>query len=1440
MRHHTSTLIGFFGRAWQATRLSTVSLLLASLFLAACGGGSDDYSSTDNAVNGVPTLTAVSILEDEGDAAVTIGDVVTVTISASEAIMAPTVMIAGAVATPSGSGDSWTASRAMTADDSIGEISVSVAYEDISGTAGVTATATTDGTAVQFDIAFLEGNAVDGPFQFAKAFGDYNGNGLHDEGEPSDMTDATGAYQLADTASAPASYTIIVEMTADTIDAISGESFAGTGIVLKGSSTGSVVTPLTTILEAAQAADPSFTAADLATAMGLPAGVDIATFNPFAVGADAATAHAVETVFQQVMTATLLVSEAMQGVAAIAGAELTPEQASSAAISALTKMVVVTAEVNLADTAQIDSLQILVKAELALNSIVIDDAVDAAAADFVLDATSATVTSVAAAFNALTVDNFIAGDTSAVSIVKQEAAAEIAAVAASTVAYLSDFPDAIDLAGLDTSDILTLDNADGVNNAVAANGTDLGGDSDLIGFDETDVVFAFADIGPDSAAGQGQNSMIAPDPVDADNMVVKSIRKGGATVYNGMWFTVAEADTGELGTLEFDADNTVVSMRVRSAAADKTVLLKFEVGASAVTTTATTTTANEWETLYFDFANPIEGTSINFNSAYEKVVVIYDFLGSVDQADQTFYIDDISYTSSTDGTDGTDGGTDGGTDTGGETSVIATWGAFEGAYNEDNVFTFPAAAQSYAGFSNDNAALYPFSFPNGGTLTFTGAIPAGGADVAVHFTFEANPYPDVNPFFVTDTVTVTGEAEATYTITLPAQGDQTFNSFLMYLETRDAGVIIKDVTVTASDETTDTGGTDGTDGGTDPVSNAVTWGLFDGTTIDGDTYAYPTGAQAWAGFSNDTVALYPFSFPNGGTLTFTGAIPAGGADVAVHFTFEANPYPDVNPFFVTDTVTVTGEAEATYTITLPAQGDQTFNSFLMYLETRDAGVIIKDVTVTAAEGNGSNTDDPGSTGSVAEGELITNGSFENADIAGWVADGAGSAAAVNSEASEGSFSVQLSAGSAQDAMIKAANLAAGEIEIGQTVTVSFDLKGDLTGVGGVVFAQFFYETASAGVSNGAGGLGGGLAPLAVTSEWQTFSYTQTIDSDVDGGVSLLLKASCGAEICNVDAYLDNVSVVVGEPEVEDDTASAVATWGLFDGTTIDGDTYAYPTGAQAWAGFSNDNVDLYPFSFPNGGTLTFTGAIPAGGADVALHFTFEANPYPDVNPFFVTETVIVTGEAEATYTITLPAQGDQTFNSFLMYLETRDASVIVKDVKVHPTAVVAAGELITNGTFENADIAGWDVFGAGSISAVNTDAEAGSFSMQLSAGSAQDAVAKAANLSAGIVEIGQTVTVSFDMKSTVTGGGGVVFAQLFFEKGTEGTSNGNGALGGGLAPMPVTDAWQNYSYTQTIGSDVEGGLSLQLKAGCGADTCSVDAYFDNVSVVVSSSNDSDS
>ena len=60
---------------------------------------------------------------------VTVGDKVTVTISASEAILAPSVMIGGvAVDRVVGSEKNWTADRVMVETDTAGVLSVSISF----------------------------------------------------------------------------------------------------------------------------------------------------------------------------------------------------------------------------------------------------------------------------------------------------------------------------------------------------------------------------------------------------------------------------------------------------------------------------------------------------------------------------------------------------------------------------------------------------------------------------------------------------------------------------------------------------------------------------------------------------------------------------------------------------------------------------------------------------------------------------------------------------------------------------------------------------------------------------------------------------------------------------------------------------------------------------------------------------------------------------------------------------------------------------------------------------------------------------------------------------------------------------------------------------------------------------------------------------------------
>lgn len=282
-------------------------------------------------------------------------------------------------------------------------------------------------------------------------------------------------------------------------------------------------------------------------------------------------------------------------------------------------------------------------------------------------------------------------------------------------------------------------------------------------------------------------------------------------------------------------------------------------------------------------------------------------------------------------------------------------GVFDGTIKDGDTYTFPTGAQSWAGFSNDNTALYPFSFPNGGSVTFTASA---ATPTNVNFRFERLPYPDVDPAFSTDNVTVSGE-EKSYTVEFGSQGENTFSSLIMYIVERDQAVTIKNVLITA--KPAETAG-----------SSVLFSGVFDGTTYDADTntFQYPTGAADWAGFSNDTASVYPLTFSEAGKVTFNASVPSGG-DVVVRFRIEANPYPNTEPSYNTETVTVSGSEVKAYEVAIPAQGTQTFNSFLMYLNTRDVDVVITDTKVVA---------DPVDETDLGGGELDINEPFGGAQV----------------------------------------------------------------------------------------------------------------------------------------------------------------------------------------------------------------------------------------------------------------------------------------------------------------------------------------------------------------------------------------------------------------------------------------------------------------------------
>ena len=157
-------------------------------------------------------------------------------------------------------------------------------------------------------------------------------------------------------------------------------------------------------------------------------------------------------------------------------------------------------------------------------------------------------------------------------------------------------------------------------------------------------------------------------------------------------------------------------------------------------------------------------------------------------------------------------------------------------------------------------------------------------------------------------------------------------------------------------------------------------------------------------------------------------------------------------------------------------------------------------------------------------------------------------------------------------------------------------------------------------------------------------------------------------------------------------------------------------------------------------------------------------------------------------------------------------------------------ELTANGGFETGDFTGWTQFPNGGfqgISAVNPSS--GSYSANLSADFPTNSLIKNANIGIGIVNPGDEITISFDMRG-VTQIGGIVFAEFFSELDGGGVSAAE-ILGGG--PLFGSEDWVTYNFTTFAGANVDGGVTLQLGAVCGGDTgCLSDVYFDNVSVTV--------
>ena len=165
-----------------------------------------------------------------------------------------------------------------------------------------------------------------------------------------------------------------------------------------------------------------------------------------------------------------------------------------------------------------------------------------------------------------------------------------------------------------------------------------GGTFSVITFDDPAVTYALRGF------GGAEDSTIVADPAGGSNQVVQVNRSAAAEIFAGT--VVSTGPNESVPDIPLDAMNTTMNVRVYSPAAGIPVRLKIENAsdpAVSVETEATTTAANAWETLTFDFANEVSGTAAFDPAAtYNKVVIFFNFgTDGATAGAQTYFFDDI-------------------------------------------------------------------------------------------------------------------------------------------------------------------------------------------------------------------------------------------------------------------------------------------------------------------------------------------------------------------------------------------------------------------------------------------------------------------------------------------------------------------------------------------------------------------------------------------------------------------------------------------------------------------------------------------------------------------------------------------------------------------------------------------------------------------------------
>jgi len=154
--------------------------------------------------------------------------------------------------------------------------------------------------------------------------------------------------------------------------------------------------------------------------------------------------------------------------------------------------------------------------------------------------------------------------------------------------------------------------------------------------DSSSVDYTTVDFG-------GNQSEISSDPNNVSNLVLKVTKTSAAEIWAGSTLgTVA----GFATPIPFSTGNTFLRARVYAPASGMQIRMKVEDSndpTKSTETIATTTVANGWQVLTFNFENQAPGTAaLNMSFNYNKLSMFFNFgIDGLTAGQKIFYLDDV-------------------------------------------------------------------------------------------------------------------------------------------------------------------------------------------------------------------------------------------------------------------------------------------------------------------------------------------------------------------------------------------------------------------------------------------------------------------------------------------------------------------------------------------------------------------------------------------------------------------------------------------------------------------------------------------------------------------------------------------------------------------------------------------------------------------------------